>query len=67
MINTTVINPRASELVAELRGLLTLSETDEEAALSQLHQLIATHGRSTVGAALRIAVPDELATLRFNA
>lgn len=58
------INSSVLELVAELRGLLALSETDEHAAVARLHQLIAMHGRATVGAALRVAAPDELATLR---
>ncbi|WP_338602706.1 hypothetical protein [Saccharopolyspora sp. SCSIO 74807] len=51
------------DLVVELRSLLLLAETDENEALDRLHALIDTHGRATVGAALTVAAPTELARL----
>ena len=51
------------DLVAEMRRLVVLAGSDENAAIAQFHRLVYAHGRARVGAALAAAAPQELCEL----
>ncbi len=51
------------DLVREMRRLLDLAGTDEQAAIAQFHQLVDRHGSIDVGAAVAAVAPDEGGTL----
>lgn len=51
------------DLVREMRRLLELAGTDEEAAIAQFHQLVDRHGSIDVAAAVVAVAPDEGAAL----